>query len=45
MSKHYIPIPLTQAIKDYSDQELIEIIQVLLLVKTENGKILQGSQV
>ena len=26
MSKHYIPIPLTQAIKDYSDQELIEVI-------------------
>ena len=26
MSKNYIPVPLTQAIKDYSDQEVIEVI-------------------
>ena len=26
MSEHYIPIPLTQAIKEYTDQELIEVI-------------------
>ena len=26
MSKNYIPVPLAQAIKDYSDQEVIEVI-------------------
>lgn len=26
MSKHYIPVPLSQAIKDYSDQEVVEVI-------------------
>jgi len=26
MSKNYIPVPLSQAIKDYSDQEVIEVI-------------------
>ena len=26
MSEYYIPIPLTQAIKEYTDQEVIEVI-------------------
>lgn len=26
MTEYYIPVPLTQAIKDYSDQEVIEVI-------------------
>ena len=26
MSEYYIPVPLEQAIKDYSDQEVIEVI-------------------
>ena len=26
MSEYYIPVPLEQAIKEYSDQELIEVI-------------------
>ena len=26
MSRNYIPVPLSQAIKDYSDQEVIEVI-------------------